>query len=106
MLKKIRFVLALLFWAGITLMFLDFSGTLKCFLGWMAKIQFLPAILALNIGAVLFVLALTLLFGRLYCSIICPMGVFQDFVSRIAGKFKKRRFKFTPEKRKTRLVIL
>ena len=106
MLKKIRFVLALLFWAGITLMFLDFSGTLRHFLDWMAKIQFLPAILALNIGAVLFVLALTLLFGRLYCSIICPMGVFQDFVSRIAGKFKKRRFKFTPEKRKTRLVIL
>ena len=99
-------MLALLFWVGITFMFLDFSGTLKNFLGWMAKIQFLPAILALNIGAVVFVLALTFLFGRLYCSVICPMGVFQDFVSRIAGKFKKRRFKFTPEKRKTRLIIL
>lgn len=106
MLKKLRFMLALVFWVGITLMFLDFSGTLKCFLGWMAKVQFLPAILALNIGAVIFVAALTFLFGRIYCSIICPMGVYQDFVSRIAGKFKKRRFKFTSEKRKTRLIIL
>lgn len=106
MLKKIRFSLALVFWVSITLLFLDFTGTLLLFLSWMAKIQFLPAILSLNIGAIIFVIALTLLFGRIYCSVICPMGVFQDFVSRIAGKFKKRRFKFTSEKRKTRLIIL
>ena len=106
MLKKIRFSLALVFWVSITLLFLDFTGTLQLFLSWMAKIQFLPAILSLNIGAIIFVIALTLLFGRIYCSVICPMGVFQDFVSRIAGKFKKRRFKFTSEKRKTRLIIL
>lgn len=106
MLKKIRFWLALVFWVSITLIFLDFTGGLHVYLSWMEKIQLLPAVLSLNIGAVLFVLALTVLFGRVYCSVICPMGVFQDFVNRIATKFKKRRFVFTSEKRVTRLVIL
>ena len=106
MLKKIRFVLALIFWVCITLLFLDYTSGLHVYLGWMAKMQFLPAVVSLNVGVILLVLALTFLFGRVYCSVICPMGVFQDFVNRIAGKFKKRRHSFTPEKRKLRLIIL
>ena len=106
MLKKIRFWLALVFWVCITLLFLDATGGLHVYLGWMEKIQLLPAVLSLNIVAVLLVLALTFLFGRVYCSVICPMGVFQDFVNRIASKFKKRRFAFTSEKRTLRLIIL
>lgn len=47
-------------------------------MGWMAKIQFLPALLALNVGVVLLLVVLTLLFGRVYCSVICPLGVFQQ----------------------------
>ena len=41
-------------------------------------------------------LVLTLLFGRVYCSVICPLGVFQDVVSWIAGKRKKNRFSYSP----------
>ena len=48
MLKKIRTILALVFFVGITLLFLDFTGTAHHWLSWMAKIQFLPAVLALN----------------------------------------------------------
>ncbi|MBO6247612.1 MAG: 4Fe-4S binding protein, partial [Bacteroidales bacterium] len=48
MLKKIRVLLATLCLVAITLLFLDFSGTLHHWLGWLAKIQFLPAVLALN----------------------------------------------------------
>ena len=48
MLRKIRVALALIFITGITLLFLDFTGTVHTWLGWMAKIQFLPALLALN----------------------------------------------------------
>lgn len=105
-LKQIRAVLAAIFWIGISLLFLDFSGALHVWLGWMAKLQFLPSILALNIGVILLVTALTLLFGRIYCSVICPLGVYQDIVSRIAGKFKKNRFRFSPERRKLRLIVL
>ena len=78
MLKKIRLTLAILFFAAITLLFLDFTGTVHTWLGWMAKIQFLPAVLALNVGIVAALVILTLLVGRVYCSVICPLGVMQD----------------------------
>ncbi|MBR0269059.1 MAG: 4Fe-4S binding protein, partial [Prevotella sp.] len=78
MLKRIRTILALVFFIGITLLFLDFTGTAHRWLGWMAKVQFLPAIMALNAIVVIALIVLTLIFGCIYCSIICPLGVFQD----------------------------
>ena len=108
MLRKIRQILAILFFALITLLFLDFTGTIHAWFGWMAKIQFLPAVLALNVGVILFLVVLTLLFGRVYCSVICPMGVFQDAVSWMSGlrKKKKYRFSYSPEKRILRYAVL
>lgn len=85
MLRKIRIVAATICFTLITLLFLDFTGTLHLWFGWLAKIQFLPAVLALNVGVVAFLVILTLLFGRVYCSVICPLGVFQDIVSWISG---------------------
>ena len=61
---NIRRILALFFLAGITLLFLDFTGTVHAWLGWMAKIQFLPALLALNAAVIVGLVAMTLLFGR------------------------------------------
>lgn len=60
MLRKIRLTCALVVFALITGLFLDFTGTLHAWLGWLAKIQFLPALLALNVGVVLLLVALTL----------------------------------------------
>lgn len=94
MLKSIRVTIAGLFFVCITALFLDFTGTLHAWLGWMAKIQFLPAILALNGGIILFLVILTLLFGRVYCSVICPLGVFQDVVSWWSGRRKKKKYRF------------
>lgn len=96
MLRKIRIVAATICFTLITLLFLDFTGTLHLWFGWLAKIQFLPAVLALNVGVVAFLVILTLLFGRVYCSVICPLGVFQDIVSWISGKRKKNRFRYSP----------
>lgn len=76
--KKIRITLAVLSITLITLLFLDFTGTVQPWFGWLAKIQFLPAFLALNVGVVIALLLLTLLFGRVYCSVICPLGIMQD----------------------------
>ncbi|MDH6358826.1 4Fe-4S binding protein [Parabacteroides sp. PF5-9] len=96
MLRKIRVISAIICLALITLLFLDFTGTLHGWFGWLAKIQFLPALLALNVGVVIALVVLTLLFGRVYCSVICPMGVFQDLVSWVGSKRKKRRFSYSP----------
>lgn len=95
MLRKIRIVLAALCFVGVTLLFFDFTGTLHTWLGWMAQIQFLPAVLALNFGVVLALVALTLLFGRLYCSVICPLGVMQDIIAWFGSRGKKRKFRYS-----------
>ncbi len=99
--KKIRIALAALLFVGITLLLLDISGTLHVWLGWMAKIQFLPAVLALNLAVIVGLLLLTLLFGRVYCSVICPLGIWQDIVSNLSGrrKGKKSRFTASPERK-------
>lgn len=108
MLKKIRLTFAILFFCAITLLFLDFTGTVHVWLGWTAKIQLLPALLALNVGVVVMLVVLTLLLGRVYCSVICPLGIFQDIVSWISGhrKKKKYRFGYSPERRWLRYGVM
>ena len=109
MLRKIRIILASIFFIGVTLLFLDFTGTLHAWLGWMAKVQFLPALLAMNFGVVAVLILLTLLFGRVYCSVICPLGVMQDIISWIHGKTKKKnrfRFSYSPAMNWLRFGVL
>lgn len=95
MLRKIRIIFAVICFTLVTLLFLDFTGTLHAWLGWLAKIQFLPAVLALNAGIIILLIALTLIFGRVYCSVICPLGVFQDTVSWLSGRRKKKKYRFS-----------
>ena len=108
MLRKIRLILAVLFFIAVTALFLDFTGTIHAWLGWTAKVQFLPALLALNAGLIIALVLLTLLFGRVYCSVICPLGIFQDIVSWISGLRKKKqyRFSYSPEKKWLRYGVL
>ena len=104
MLKKIRTILAAVVFVLITLLFLDFTGTLHHWLGWLAKIQFLPAVMALNVIVVVALVALTLVFGRIYCSIICPLGVFQDVLARF--RRKKNKYSYSKEVRWLRYPVL
>lgn len=96
MLRKVRVGLALIFFVLITLLFLDITGVLHQWLGWLAKVQFLPALLAVNVVVIVGLVLLTLLFGRIYCSVICPLGVFQDVISWMSSKRKKNRFRYSP----------
>ena len=106
MLKKIRLLLAIVFWIGTTLLFLDFTGTIHGWLGWMAKVQFVPAVLALNAIVIIALIVLTLLFGRIYCSVICPLGIMQDFFGWLGKKTKKNRYSYSPAKNIFRYVML
>ena len=104
MLKKIRTVLAAVLFAGITLLFLDFTGTLHGWLSWLAKIQLLPAVLALNVVVIVALVALTLVFGRIYCSVICPLGVLQDLLARLNRR--RNKYSYSPEVRWLRYPVL
>lgn len=98
----------MLFFLSATALFLDFTGTVHAWLGWIAKIQFLPALLALNVAVIVVLLLLTLLLGRVYCSVICPLGVFQDAVSWLHSRSKKgkNRFSYSPEIKWLRYTFL
>ena len=104
LLRKIRTILAAVVMVLITLLFLDFTGTLHHWMGWLAKVQFLPAVMALNVAVIVALLVLTLIFGRIYCSVICPLGIFQDVLARF--RRKKNKYSYSKEVRWLRYPVL
>lgn len=108
MIKKTRVFLAVISILAITLLFLDFTGVAQLWCGWIAKVQFVPAILSLNVIAVVILLLMTLVLGRAYCSILCPLGILQDVVNHVrgwVGKKHKRKNRFTYKSHKTWLRL-
>lgn len=108
MLRQIRIIIALIFWIGISMLFLDFTGTVQNCFGWMSKIQFLPALLSFNFILITVLIIITLVFGRIYCSVVCPLGVMQDLIACIGRIGKRKRNKYSYSKALTwlRLSIL
>lgn len=109
MLRKIRLLTATVMFTAVTLLFLDFTGIAHKWLAWTAQVQFLPALLAVNVAVVMGLIVITFLVGRIYCSVICPMGVMQDIIAWLGRRRKKKRKKpygFSQEKRKLRLWSL
>ena len=95
MLRKLRIFLAVVCFVVVTLLFLDFTGTLHAWFGWLAKLQFLPAALAGSVGIVIAIVVVTLLVGRIYCSVVCPLGVMQDGFNWLGGRLHKNRHHYT-----------
>ncbi len=95
MLRKIRIAIATVFLIGLSLLFLDFTGTAHHWLSWMAKVQALEAVLALNAIVIALLVILTLIFGRIYCSVICPLGIMQDLFGWLGKKAKKNRYSYS-----------
>ena len=109
MLKKMRIALAIACFIVISLLFLDISGVLHKNFAFLAEFQFIPALLALNVVVLVVLAVLTLVFGRIYCSVICPTGVYQDIVSYFARRIKSkktRRYSFSTAKTVLRTVVL
>ncbi|MDR0766611.1 MAG: 4Fe-4S dicluster domain-containing protein [Odoribacteraceae bacterium] len=108
MLKRARAIVSIVTCALVTFYFIDFAELSPRPLGWLTRIQLLPALLAGS--ALVIVIAwvvLTLAVGRVYCSGICPMGIFQDvvaWISRRAGK--RKRYRYRPPRVYTRGIAL
>lgn len=93
-LKFLRIVVAVVLLLALTWLFVDFTGAAAVKLAWLAKIQLVPALLAVNVVAIAVLALLTIVFGRIYCSVICPLGITQDIViwlRRIFSSKKNRR---------------
>ena len=113
-LKNIRKVLAIGIFIYILIIFLDFTGLIPERLDHgMTFFQFTPSLiefihlLSLSSLGFLIVIILTLLFGRVYCSTVCPAGTFQDAVIFAQRKIKKKqRFRHLKARNILRLSIL
>lgn len=96
-LKHIRTVFSVIVLFFLSFLFIDFRGIIpEKYFGPLLYLQFIPSLLKFAIAGVtaatgfLVVIVLTVLSGRTYCSFLCPLGIFQDVVSRGAGMIKRR----------------
>ena len=112
-LKKVRIIVSLLFLLSITALFLDLSFSIQSwFADYPLYLQFIPSFLSfINTGVLaglgfFIVLVLTLVFGRVYCSSICPLGVLQDIIIFISNKIKTIFFGLKKPWNKTRYSLL
>ena len=105
-LRKIRIALASVMFAGILWLFVDFTGTAHHFLAWMAKVQLLEAVLAVNVVVIAALMVLTLVFGRIYCSVICPLGIMMDGFGWLGKKTKKNRYTYSKALSSLRAAVL
>jgi polyferredoxin len=96
-LRRIRIVFSTLVFICFFLVFIDFKSIIPAsYINILLYLQFIPSFIkfydlqTLAASGFLFVLALTLLTGRTYCSFLCPLGIGQDLFSRIGGILKRR----------------
>jgi ferredoxin len=100
-LKPLRVIISLFFLIIATLIFVDFrqefsEGFISSFL----YFQFAPSVVkilqvfALSATGFIIIIVLTALFGRIYCSTICPLGIFQDVVSWLSIKIRRKKWPY------------
>ena len=98
-LKYVRIAAAVLFFVLFTAVAIGFRP-----LDAILVTQFGPGLLRLTSGlflgtlaAVVLIVVATLLFGRIYCSVLCPLGILQDGIAFLAQRIKgkaHRRYRF------------
>lgn len=113
-LKWVRVGVSLVFFVATGILFLDFAGLISPGLFRdVVYLQFVPSLLnftqivAWSAAGFVFVVLLTVLFGRIYCSSICPIGTLQDLFIRINKKIRiGKRIKYVRSYNILRYVIL
>ena len=93
-LKWVRVGVAAVVFALVTLFFLGLGGGF----GLLEKVQLGPALLGCAGVPLVVWLVVTLVFGRVYCSAACPLGILQDVLGRLAHPRGRRRFAFRPDR--------
>ena len=112
--RRIRIIVGALTLAFCTLAFADIGNWVSA---QAARVvlwpQFVPSLLSLGQGfgwlsiGCLAVIALTLLFGRVYCAMLCPLGVLMDFSAWLARRTgRKRKLPYRPGKTWIRTLVV
>jgi polyferredoxin len=115
LLKKLRIFISLLFFAVVAVLFFGlFRKIFNISPLYILRFQFVPSLVQfvatlsfLSLGFA-FIIILTLLFGRIYCSTLCPLGTLQDIFSFLSRKLSPRKkiFKYKRPVRWFRYIVL
>lgn len=93
-LRRIRIAVETVLAVAIAVMFLVPVAQYAPWLQWLGRLQWLPSAIAFALPVCVGWLLVTMLFGRVYCSTICPLGAAQDLVSRLRRMVKRKQFHF------------
>ena len=91
----VRRVVGALVFLSFAALFAGLEWRVVSWLAPLAKAQYATAILAGNIVVAAVVTAVTILCGRLYCSVLCPLGLLQD-LANLPGRLVSRLLRRPP----------
>ncbi|MFW6045071.1 MAG: 4Fe-4S dicluster domain-containing protein [Planctomycetota bacterium] len=113
LLKGLRITIAAVFIVAITASFVDLTGLLSpTSVRGVLGTQFVPSILrfsrvySLAAAGFMAIIILTLLFGRIYCSCLCPLGILQDLLRSSGRWLGARKFTYQEPHHRLRGVLL
>lgn len=107
-LKRLRVITSLTFLVLLTLAILDVRFGVTFVGKLLVETQLVTAILVGAVGWIVLWVVLTLSFGRIYCSTVCPLGTMQDASAWLGVRCKprdKRRYRYHPSVNAKRLPI-
>jgi ferredoxin-type protein NapF len=110
-LRKIRIFVSLVFFIALLFLFFGINSnpfnsvanTLLYFQFLSSVLRFMALFFSITAMGFIVVILLTVVFGRVYCSGICPLGTLQDIIIAISRRLKpkrKRRFLFTSNRKR------
>lgn len=108
-LKMSRVAVSIIVTAMLTLLWIEFSDIFLCAFGWIERWLIIPVGIGISLLTVTFWIAFTSLFGRIYCSSICPLGTLQDIAARMGRASRKgtaRQYRYSPPLTRLRYVSL
>ncbi|MBE6396101.1 MAG: 4Fe-4S binding protein [Lentisphaerae bacterium] len=80
----------------------SFCGVRECAVA--ARLQIVPAVLGCGALAMVLFAVMAALWGRLYCEVVCPLGIVQDLLRWIARKKVRRVCSRLPETKRQVIV--
>jgi len=100
-LKRARVLISILFFILTSIIFLNINEWFTSkFASVITYLQLAPSLIKfLSVAGFsalgfVFIILITFIFGRVYCSSICPLGTFQDIISYLSRKIKKKKNHF------------
>lgn len=93
MLKILRVVIESVIFGLLTYSSVRVTSSFAPVASFLAEIQFIPATVTFSMTIIISWLLVTLIFGRIYCSTVCPMGAVQDAVARVSIAARGRKWK-------------